>query len=310
MIIIAGALIPILFTILLGYGIKRRNMLSHEFWLGAESLTYYILTPALLISILSNRSLTDVPWFNFLSAVVGVVICSALAVIVYQRFGKAFSPATFTSVFQGGVRFNTFIALALVNSLYGDEGLSYAALAATTMIILINILCVSVFAVSVGNQGIKLLPVLKQIVTNPLILGAVTGIFLNISSIGLHQILVDSLDLFGRAAFPMGLMLVGSALSFKGLFQYWETTLVSASVQFVLKPVAAICAVNLLSIEGIAALVIVVFFSVPTAPAAYILARKLGGDAPAIASIITSQTLFGFISLPVTLYLANVFING
>jgi len=54
----------------------------------------------------------------------------------------------------------------------------------------------------------------------------------------------------------------------------------------------------------------VVFFSVPTAPAAYILARKLGGDAPAIASIITSQTLFGFISLPITLYLANIFING
>jgi len=308
MIIIASALIPILLTILLGYAIKRSQMLPQDFWAGAESLTYYILTPALLISILANRSMSDIPWLNILIAVMAVVLISAVVIILYQRLAKPFSPATFTSVFQGGVRYNTFIALALVNSLYGDEGLSYAALATTAMIILINVLCVSAFAVSLGNQGIKLIPVLKQIVTNPLIIGAAFGIMLNISGIGLHQIMIDSLDLFGRAAFPIGLMLVGGALSFKGLLRHWQTTLVSSSVQFIVKPISAVCTVNLLGIEGISAMVIVVFFSVPTAPSAYILARKLGGDAPAIASIITSQTLFGFVSLPLTLYLASLFI--
>ena len=309
MIIIAGALVPIILTILLGYGIKRSGKLAPEFWLGTESLTYYILTPALLISILSNRTLSELNWLHFLSALLFTVLLSAGLLIAYQRLCKPFSAAGFTSVFQGGVRYNTFIALALVAALYGDEGLSYAALAATGMIILINVLCVAVFASSLSTQGMQLLPVLKQIISNPLIIGALSGILLNISGIGLHPILVDTLDLFGRSAFPMGLILVGAALSFKGLLQHWKLVLSSAVVQYLIKPICALGAVMALDIEGVAAMVSIIFLCVPTAPAAYILARKLGGDAQAMAAIITSQTVMGFITLPLTIYWAARFIG-
>jgi predicted permease len=37
----------------------------------------------------------------------------------------------------------------------------------------------------------------------------------------------------------------------------------------------------------------------PTAPSAYILARQLGGDTEAMASIITFQTLLAFLAMPV-----------
>lgn len=309
MMIIASALIPILLTIMLGYAIKRSNMLSQDFWSGAESLTYYILTPALLVSILANRPLSQLPWESFISAVLITVVFSAIVIISYQSLLKPFSSTTFTSVFQGGVRFNTFVALVLVSSLYGDEGLSYAALAATAMIILINVLCVAVFAVSLGNEGIKVRSVLIQIAKNPLIIGAGSGILLNLSGVGLHPILVDSLDLFGRAAFPLGLMLVGAALSFKGISLHYQPILISSAVQFVIKPLCAVCAVIILDIDQVPAMVLVIFMSVPTAPSAYILARKLGGDAPAMASIITSQTLIGFASLPLIIYCASQFIG-
>ncbi|NQZ33915.1 MAG: AEC family transporter [Oceanospirillaceae bacterium] len=309
MIIIASALIPILVTILLGYAIKRSNMLSQDFWSSTESLTYYILTPSLLISILANRPLSQLPWVSFISAVVITVLVSAIIIIVYQSLFKTFSSSTFTSVFQGGVRFNTFVALVLVSSLYGDEGLSYAALAATAMIILINILCVSVFSISMGNEGIKILSVLKQIAKNPLILGAGSGILLNLSGVGLHPILVDSLDLFGRAAFPLGLMLVGAALSFKGISLHYKPILISSIVQFIIKPVCAVGVVLVFKIDPVPAMVLIIFMCVPTAPSAYILARKLGGDAAAMASIITSQTLIGFVSIPLIIFWASEFIG-
>jgi predicted permease len=309
MIAIASALIPIMITIILGFAIKRSKMLPEEFWLGAESLTYYILTPALLISILSNRSLSHLPWQNFLAALLLVVILAAILICAWQYFFGKHSAPRFTSLFQGAVRYNTFISLALVSTLYGDEGLSYAALAATGMIILINILCVSVFAISISENRFSLYSILLQIIKNPWILGASVGITLNLSGLGLHSILTESLDLFGRAAFPIGLILVGAALSFKGLFESWKLTCGSMLVQFIFKPIAALICISLFAIKGIPALVILVFLSVPTAPASYILARKLGGDAPAMATIITSQTLFAFLSLPVTLYFGAAFIG-
>ena len=42
----------------------------------------------------------------------------------------------------------------------------------------------------------------------------------------------------------------------------------------------------------------------PTAGAAYILARQMGGDAPLVASIITVETALSMATLPVVLALA------
>lgn len=307
---IANALVPIIVTILLGYAIKRSAKLPADFWQGAESLTYYILTPALLISILSNREIADLAWLRFLLILFSVVLLCALLIALWQRWIRHLPSPAFTSLFQGGVRYNTFISLALVAALYGEAGLSYSALAATGMILLINILCVATFSLSIANQRLCIKTILKQLLINPWIQGAAIGIFLNISGIGLHSTLSASLDLFGRAAFPIGLILVGAGLNFKGIQQAKELIVSSLVVQFLFKPAIAICLLNYFELETIAALVILVFLSVPTAPASYILARKLGGDAPAMAAIITVQTLFAFISLPITLYWGPMLIHN
>ena len=53
-----------------------------------------------------------------------------------------------------------------------------------------------------------------------------------------------------------------------------------------------------------AALIAMVFGAVPSAAGSYNLARQMGGDAPAMAAIITIQTAISFITLPLTLTLA------
>jgi predicted permease len=44
---------------------------------------------------------------------------------------------------------------------------------------------------------------------------------------------------------------------------------------------------------------------VPTASSSYTLARQLGGDAPLMAAIVTIQTAIAFVTLPVTMMLAQ-----
>lgn len=45
------------------------------------------------------------------------------------------------------------------------------------------------------------------------------------------------------------------------------------------------------------------FFALPCAPTAYVLARQYNGDAHLMAGIITLQTLLAMLSLPVLLHL-------
>lgn len=47
--------------------------------------------------------------------------------------------------------------------------------------------------------------------------------------------------------------------------------------------------------------VAVLFQALPTASSSYILSRRLGGDAPMMAAIITAQTALGMVAVPLVL---------
>jgi len=136
------AIIPILVLILVGYGLKRAKFLPEETWLGIEKLTYFILFPALLIRTLGNQILVGVPWHSMLVVVAGTLTIAATVLILWYRIQSSANGSVFTSIFQGGVRFNTYIALAVAQAFFGFEGLALAAVAAGFMIVFINLLCI------------------------------------------------------------------------------------------------------------------------------------------------------------------------
>ena len=294
------ALIPITLTVLLGYLARQHFGVGEAVWNGLEKLTYYVFAPSLLVVSLANRSLTGLAWGQvFVTLVMVLLLCSALIVAWQWRF-RAVDMASFTSVFQGGVRFNSFVALALVDNLFGNEGLMIGALAMVVIVISVNILCVSVFSVANRHEGgWGKLP--RQLLTNPLILGCLLGLGLNLSSVGLVPVLEKQLLMLGKSALPMALLAVGAALRLDTVRGSMHMIAFTSAIQFALKPVAALLIGQWLGLEGLTAVVVVIFMAVPTAPSAYVLARQLGGNAPAMASIITAQTVLAFFTLPVTL---------
>lgn len=300
---IANALLPIILLILSGLLLKRTRFLPDTFWPAAEKLTYFLLMPALLIHSLAGKKIDALPWRGMLLTVQGTVLISALILSLWWLLNRRAGGALFTSVFQGGVRFNTFAALAIAEALFGTRGLLVAAMGAGFMIPLINLLCISAFSLTVAGGTFSLRRFLLSLAGNPLILGCLIGGTLNLSGVGLAPALDDYLKLSGKAAFPLGLMAVGAAYRLDDLSARWFPMVVSSVVQLVVKPVIAWGLALCFGLSGMAAAVAVLLFSVPTAPSAFILARQLGGDHTTMASIITVQTALSFLSLPIMLTL-------
>jgi len=295
----ATSLAPILVLILLGYGLKRIRFLSNEAWSGLEKLTYFVLLPALLIRTLGKQTLAGSPWPSMLVVVTGTLLVSALALVLFFQLRKSVGSATFTSIFQGGVRFNSYIVLSIAQSLFGVTGLAFASVAAGFMIVIANLLCVSVF-VFWGTAGVRgFAPFIREVVRNPLIIACAVGWFLSVSGIGLPGITESALEFVGRAALPFGLLAVGAALKPELIRGHFKPIVVSSAVQFGLKPIVAALLISATALTGTPAAVIVIAFMVPTATSAYILARQLGGDTETMASIITFQTLLAFVAMPV-----------
>jgi len=292
------ALVPILALILIGYGLKRTKFLPEASWQGIEKLTYYVLFPCLLIRTLGNQNLTGAPWVSILLVVTGTILTSATILILLHHIRASKDNATFTSIFQGGVRFNTYIALAVAQGLFGSKGLSLGSVAAGFMIVLINLLCVAVFVIWGKGMFRGLMPFIREVIGNPLIIGCATGWMLSLSGVGLPGITEDIFEIVGRAALPFGLIAVGAALKPELIRGHFTPITLSCGVQFFVKPMIAVLLIWYTGLTGVSASVLIVVFMTPTAPSAYILARQLGGNTEAMASIITFQTLIAFLVMP------------
>ena len=300
----AAALTPVLVLIVAGFGLKRAAFLPDETWPGMEKLTYFVLFPALLVGTLGSQSLAGVPWPAMLAVIAGTLAAAATTLVLWYRIRAPVDGPTFTSIFQGGVRFNTYIALAVAQAFFGPAGLALAAVAAGLTIVLVNLLCVSALVAwgKGANKGAG--PFVREVAGNPLVLACAAGWFLSLSGIGLPGITADVLEITGRAALPFGLLAVGAALKPEAVPGHAGPVAIASVVQFGLKPACAVLLISVTGLSDVAAAVVLVIFMAPTAPSAYILARQLGGDTGTMASIITFQTLLAFAAMPLIAALA------
>ena len=284
------ALLPIGLLIGLGAVLRRIGFIGEAFWPQAERLGYYVLLPALFVHGLATARLDGVPVLSLAAVLVASTITVAL-ILLWLRPHLALDGAAFTSVFQGGIRFNNYVGVSAAVGLFGAQGLALAAVANAAIVPTVNILCVLVFA-RFGSGG-RLAPaaVAKQLALNPLVVASLLGIALQALHLPLPVGVDGMLKGLGQASLPLGLLCVGAALQPKELRAELPVLLGSCATRLLAMPALAFACAHLLGLAPLESAVFVLFFALPTAPTAYVLTRQLGGDSHLMAGIITLQTL-------------------
>lgn len=301
---VAGALGPLFLLILLGALLGRLRQPSGDFWAQLERLIYFLLFPAMLVATLATADVSQVPVGRVAVALLGAMgLFGALLWALHGWLGLA-APA-FTSAFQGALRFNTYVGVAGAAALHGAPGATVAAVAVALMVPVVNVLCVASF-IAAGTLGTGSLgKSLAALARNPLILGCLLGIALNLGGIGLPGWSQATVELLGRAALPLGLVAVGVALRPRALMRLDRGTWATNLVKLVLMPALVLLLARGLGLDPVSRDVALLFAALPTATSAYILARQLGGDAEMMAALITGQTLLAMLTLPLWLRLAG-----
>lgn len=135
------SLFPLVALIASGYLFKKYRFFSDEFWAGAEKLNYYILFPALLFSTLSTAKI-DLQSLSTAIIAMLIVVLAVTAFLYILRMFWHIPPARFGVHVQSMVRFNTYIGLALVTSLFKSEGMAILAILLSLCIPLVNVISV------------------------------------------------------------------------------------------------------------------------------------------------------------------------
>ena len=296
MIVVLNALIPVFLLVALGVFLKRTLLKSENAWDSIEDLTYYVLFPALLFLATATADLSKVPIGGIIAALVTAIVASAFILLALRApMQRAFgwSGPAFTSVFQGGVRWNTYIAVGVASALLGEVGLALAAVALASMIPLINVLSVVVLARYAPNSPAKVKHVLWHLLRNPFIWACGIGVVMNAAGLPLPKMLTSFVNTLGQASLSLGLMIVGAGLNLRTLAKIDSAVLVATSIKMLLLPVIAISIGWLSGVSGPALFVIAIASSVPSAPNGYMLARQM-----------TIQIIVALVSIPAALFIA------
>ncbi|MBF8636788.1 AEC family transporter [Pseudomonas fulva] len=297
--VLLTTLLPIILLIALGTLLRVRGFVAQSFWPGAERLSYYVLLPSLFLHGLATANLDGVPVLGMVAVLMLSTLSGALLLVLYQGV-RQHDGADFTSLFQGGIRFNNYIGATLAAGIYGSAGIALAAVANAAIVPLVNLLCVLVFARFSARHSSPL-AVLRAILANPLILGCAGGMLLRVTGLGLPAGIEPTLGALGHAALPLGLLCVGAALGGARIGDQAQPLIAASVFKFLVMPATTWGLCRLLGLNGQAAVVAVIFQALPTASSSYVMARQMGGNAPLMATIIAVQTVVAAATLPLVL---------
>jgi malonate transporter len=287
-------LVPDFLLILCGLVLCRWTALGRNVWDGVERLVYYLLFPVLLFNSILKSPLQ--PGTTLGLAAAGVTVIAAGVLLAYAlRLLPGVDARLHASGAQTAFRFNSFIALALAERLGGPQGLAWTALLIALCVPLCNVAAVWPLARH-GGHGY-----LREIVRNPLILATVAGLLANLAGLRFPEAAAATLQRTGLAALPLGLMAVGAGLKLGGLKAAPGLAAALLAIRHALLPLLAIGLCLGLALPTAQSTIVVAFAALPTAPSAYVLAVRMGGQGDFVAGLVTVSTLLCALSLPLWL---------
>ncbi|MCB1438386.1 MAG: AEC family transporter [Nitratireductor sp.] len=309
---VVESLIPVFLLIAAGFLIKRVNLVPAETWAGMERLSFYVFFPSLLFLTLYGADFSGMgASATVLAFLLGAVFSLLLGVVIRTpvRMALRLSDPSYSSVYQGFTRWNGFIALAIVEKLFGQAGLVIVAFAFLSVVIPNNIGNVAVLN-WLGDRSGRKRSFGMDLLLNPIMIATLAGLAANLIAVPIYEPVKTTISLVSQVALPFGLILTGAGL--RPNFEARETgaILFASVMRLLIAPVIFVGASIICGLEGQALIVIAAATSVPTAMQGYIFAKQMGGDAPLAASIATFQSVASAITIPLVIYIATLAFAG
>ena len=296
---------PVFLLIILGNFLRRIKVSDISFWEINDKLCYWVLIPALLFHYISQINLSSEMLYSYSIIIyVGFFIAMLTVLILGKLLG--YPPERWTSILQGAVRQNAFIALAITGSLFGDEGLKIASIFMLIYVPSINIIIVTTMVMNFGqskNNASKneFITVFIELSKNPFILAMIAGLIFSIAQSEKLKVIIDTSGLLGSAALPIMLLTIGAKIKVRDLALTITPIIISNFLKLLALPMIAFFVANYLGLSKIEVIVAVIFAAVPTAVSSHTLARQFGADDQLMTSIITTQVILSFITIPILL---------
>ncbi len=307
-----NAILPIIIPILLGYFLKRIHFFNDKFLTEANKLVFKILIPVLLFSNLYLADLSKIDWIFvcFIAAAILVLFGIGLILVLFIP-NKKQKGVILQSTFRSNY---AIIGIPLAIMLAGNEAGVEASVIAAVSVPLFNIL--AVIALSIfdhdDNTRISIKNILYKIITNPLIIGVASGLFVCLINMGIDALGGDvnvflnntvkfipkTITNIANLATPLALIILGGKFEFKAVKSLWKQLTLSVTMRLLITPTVFLVIAYFLGFNSPTKFAILIaLFATPIAVSSAPMAAQMGQDEELAGQIVVWTSALSAFSL-------------
>ncbi len=290
--------------ILVGYFIRRLELLDDESTSKISNLAMSVFLPAMIIDSMQidfNSTMVNKILLLLLVSVVAYAVSIALAFLL--KF--AFKNDSDIGIYQYVIIFSNvaFMGYPVVEAVLGKEAIFYTAI--YNLPFNLFTFTIGIYLLSKGNSDYKFSA--KSLIS-PATISIVFGLTLFITGLRLPAFLNNSLSLLGGVTTPISMLVIGSMLansSAKECFYNKKLYLVTF-IRLILLPLAVFFLLNNRVEDSMIAAIPIVMTSMPAAANTAIMANQYGSNITLASQCVFLTTLFSVFTIPII----NMFLLG
>lgn len=291
-----NAVVPFLVYISLGFGVKKLGIVDEGFMGRLNQVVFRVLFPFLMFYNMYQIDPEFVLNVRVLALGTGMLLGQILVLFVTVPRIVPGNPQRGV-VIQAIYRSNfVLFAIPLTASVFGEENTTLASMMVAIIIPIYNV--VAVFVLEYFRGGKMRLPVvLRNVCTNPLILGAMTGLVFFFLQIHLPACIVKPISQFAGMTTPLALFVLGGTLHFSRIRGNAKYLVPALGLKMVLFPVVVLALAVTAGFNSVERFVLFTMFATPVAASSYPMAQNMGGDGELAGEFVVVSTVASIVTI-------------
>ncbi|MBQ8030337.1 MAG: AEC family transporter [Butyrivibrio sp.] len=295
-IIATNAVVPFMVYIAIGMIAKKLGLVKESFLRELNGVIFRVFFPFIMFNNLYKADFSTLKDADYvLFAVIATLIVIALSVLLVPVFEKE-NPRKGV-IIQAIFRSNSVLfAIPLAGSVLGEEASIKSSIIVAFLVPMYNIFSVMILEYYRGGK-VKIFVIAKNILKNPLIMGAIAGAIFNLLPVTMPDSLAHPITQLSNLATPMALFVLGGTLKFSDLRKNAVPVAVGVIIKLIIVPAIVSYAMALLRYEPAELFAVFCMFATPVAAASFPMAQSMGADADLAGEYVVVTTLLSIVTI-------------
>ena len=203
------------------------------------------------------------------------------------------------SVFRGNY---VLMGIPLVSNIFGDGAIAVPTMMIAVIVPLYNVLGVLVLETFRGGR-FDLLPILRGMLMNPMILGAIAGALCRLVQLPIPAPVLKPVAQIAAATTPVALIILGASFHGGSYHTHLRQLIFSVASRLIIVPALVLPLAIALGFRDVELVTLVAVFATPCAVAGFAMAQQMQADAElagncvVYSSALSCFTIFGWVFL-------------